>query len=154
MGRIFRVHDLPDDCIDASDSLITTFYLGKAGGGEKLYANIDRVVPGGSSCKFHSHSKQEEFFYILRGKGTLRVGEESREVKAGDFFCKPAGKGLAHQFTNTSNDVLEILDVGSVQPGDEVFYPDEGVTYIKDQKKFLRDGEELSNWSTNPHAQE
>jgi len=148
-AKIFRPDKLPETCIDSRDSLMTTLYLAMAAGGEKLYANIDRLQPGAKSCKFHSHSKQEEFFMILKGEGTVRLGNETLAVRAGDYFCKPAGKAIAHQFVNTSAEVMEILDVGLVIKADEVFYPDENVTYIKAEKKFYKDGQIMKDWSTD-----
>src|ERR1700722_15900293 len=43
--KIFRPDTLPKSCVDSSDKLLTTLYLAMAGGGEKLYANIDRLQP-------------------------------------------------------------------------------------------------------------
>ncbi|MBI2810221.1 MAG: cupin domain-containing protein, partial [Candidatus Melainabacteria bacterium] len=88
---------LPDECIDASLQM-TTLMLGRAGGSERLYSNIDRLRPGAKSCKFHSHSLQEEFFLVIRGRGVLRLGDKTFQVCEGSCFSKPAGKGIAHQF--------------------------------------------------------
>lgn len=138
--------------IDTSDPFLHTLYLGMAGGSDRLYANIDRVMPGGRSCKFHSHSLQEEFFIVLKGQGIVRIGDEEHAVKAGDFFCKPAGCGIAHQFINTSDEVLELLDVGILDADDVINYPDENVTYEKRTKKVLKGGQLISGWTTNPNC--
>ena len=131
---------------------MTTLALGIAGGSQKLYVNIDRVMPGAKSCKFHRHSHQEEFFLVLAGSGILRLGEESMPVKTGDFFSKPAGSGLSHQFINDSDDVLEVLDVGVPSNDDVIEYPDENVVLVRAQKTAYKNGEQLENWSTDPNS--
>jgi uncharacterized cupin superfamily protein len=147
-----RRASIPEAFVDAGNPLLTTLYLGKAVGSDRLYASIDVLQPGAKSCKFHSHSEQEEFFYILKGSCKLRFGDESRTVQAGDFISKPAGRGLAHQFINDSDDIVELLDIGLKSPADKIFYPDEGVTY-EPGKKAVHDlaGNLLSNWTSEPN---
>lgn len=131
---------------------MSTLQMGMARGSERLYANIDRLKPGAKSCKFHSHTRQEEFFLILRGGCTLRVGDETHRLKEGDFFCKPAGRGIAHQFINDSADTVEILDVGLNDPDDIIEYPEEGVTLDRRQQKTFKNGSELPGWTSDPNS--
>lgn len=149
---VLNINTLPMDFVDGDSPFMTTLYLGMAGGSKRLYANIDRVMPGSKSCKFHSHSMQEEFFLVLSGTGTLRIGDETRAIKAGDFFCKPAGEGIAHQFINDSKDVLEILDVGVPDAQDVIEYPDEDVVYEKGAKRISKNGIPLKDWTSDPNA--
>lgn len=142
---------LPEDCVDASAQM-TTLLLGRAGGSERLYINIDKLQPGAKSCKFHNHSMQEEFFLVLRGRGTLRLGDQTYEVREGSCFSKPAGKGISHQFINDSEEVLEILDVGIPDVNDVIEYPDEQVTYKKAERLMYKDGKILTNWTTDPNV--
>jgi Uncharacterized conserved protein, contains double-stranded beta-helix domain len=150
---VLNIQSLPADFVDGESPSMTTLYLGMAGGSKRLYANIDKVMPGKKSCKFHSHSQQEEFFLVLSGTGTLRIGEESRAIKAGDFFCKPAGQGIAHQFINDSKDVLEILDVGAPDVEDIIEYPDENIIYEKQARRVTRDGQPVTDWTSDPNKQ-
>jgi uncharacterized cupin superfamily protein len=46
-------------------SKMKTILIWDAIGCEKIYENIDYVKPGAESVKYHSHSKQEEFFLII-----------------------------------------------------------------------------------------
>lgn len=148
---VHNTHQVPDNYIDKSSSGFTTLLLGKVGGLERLYANIDRVLPGANSCKFHSHSHQEEFFMVLNGSGVLRVGKDTYQLEQGDFFCKPAGHGIAHQFINDSNEILEILDVGLPHPKDVVEYPDDGVTFTRETGQAFKDGHLVEEWSSDPN---
>ena len=128
------------------ESKLRTKYLGAVAGSEKLYINIDYVKPGGLSVKYHSHSHQEEFFAILKGNGLLRFNDEENQVSTNDFFAKPAGKENAHQFINNSAEILIILDCGTKDDNDEVYYPDEDIKYRKKEKQFYKGGKSIKNW--------
>ena len=153
MKKIHNLTKLPSEFIDDPkfESKLRTKYLGAAAGSEKLYINIDYVKPGGNSVKYHSHSGQEEFFAILKGNGLLRYNNEEIQVSTNDFFAKPAGKGNSHQFINNSDDILIILDCGTKDVDDEVYYPDEDITYIKKEKNAYKDGKLIKNWSSDPN---
>ena len=130
MPQILNINNIPPQFIENQKfaSGVKTLYMGFAGGSEKLYVNIDYVKPGEISTNYHSHSFQEEFFLVIKGKGKLRLNNRELEVKEGDFFSKPAGKEIAHQFINTGKEVMEILDCGTVEKNDYVHYPDKGKT--------------------------
>ncbi|OGD74819.1 MAG: mannose-6-phosphate isomerase, partial [Candidatus Coatesbacteria bacterium RBG_13_66_14] len=128
-----------------------TLYLGAAAGSRKIYVNVDRLKPGAKSVKYHSHSLQEEFFLILAGRGTVRLEGENRPVREGDFFAKPAGEGVAHQFINTGGGTLEILDCGLVKADDVVLYPDEGTLLFKRERKAFNLGGAMEGWSSDPN---
>jgi len=134
---------------------LVTKALGAAAGSEKLYINIDSVEPGMYSAKYHSHTKQEEFFLILEGSGTLRLNNKQYPVAKGNFIAKPAGKNIAHTFYNSGSGTLIILDAGTVEPFDECYYPDEGITLRKDNGKRSVCGppEAAKGWSSEPNAQ-
>lgn len=153
MVKIHNLTKLPTEFIDDPkfESKLRTKYLSDAAGSKELYINIDYVKPGGKSVKYHSHSHQEEFFAILKGKGLLRFNDEELTVTTNDFFAKPAGKGIAHQFINNSDDILIILDCGTQDDNDEVYYPDEDITYKKKEKKAYKKGKLIENWSSDPN---
>ena len=64
-------------------------------------------LPPGASTTPHHHVKTEEIYYVLGGRGLMRVGEECREVGPGDAIAIPPG--TIHQVTNTGEDVLKFL---------------------------------------------
>ncbi len=96
MIKINNLTKLPPEFIDDPkfESKLRTKYLGQAAGSEKLYINIDYVKPGGKSVKYHSHSSQEEFFAILKGKGLFRYNNEEIQVSTNDFLLNRRGKVL------------------------------------------------------------
>lgn len=72
-------------------------------------------------------------------------------IKKGDFVSKPAGKGIAHQFINTGDETLEILDVGTKAEGDIVYYPDENVYYLSDEELAFSVDSKLDEWDSEPN---
>jgi uncharacterized cupin superfamily protein len=73
--------------------------LSRAAGLERIGLNIGRVPPGAESFVYHFHHCEEEFVYILSGRGIAEIGEESYEVGPGDFmgFTAPS---VAHHLRN------------------------------------------------------
>ena len=153
MVKLLNVDSLPDEFIDDPkfESKMKTLYLGAAAGSERIYVNIDYVKPGAKSVKYHSHSKQEEFFLILEGSGTLRMNDEEIPVKKGDFVAKPAGKEIAHQFINDGSEVLRILDCGLNEKDEIVAYPDEDMILVKKQRMAFKISDALKDWSSDPN---
>jgi uncharacterized cupin superfamily protein len=152
MNEIFSLQSMPPDFVDDPlfQSKMMTRRLGDQAGSERLYVNVDSVKPGAKSAKYHSHSSQEEFFLILRGSGSLRLQGRVIPVKEGDFFAKPAGRGIAHQFVNDGDGVLEILDCGTREKHDVVEYPDEDALYVKDQGLVFEKKKAIEGWSSDP----
>jgi len=132
---------------------LITQSLGAAAGSRKFYVNIDRVQPDAYSTKYHSHSQQEEFFLILEGSGALRFDGREYPVRKGDFISKPGGQNLAHQFYNSGSEVMVILDVGTNEPEDTCFYPDEGAYLHKSngERHIFSKQSLLENWTSDPN---
>ena len=82
------------------------------------------------------------------------LGEKMAEeylIKKGDFVAKPAGKDIAHQFINTGNEILEILDIGTKEEGDIAYYPDENVYYLNDHEIVFNGNSKLNGWDSEPN---
>ena len=94
-------------------------------GGKDLGYSYDVVPPGKCSCPFHSHRAEEEMFFIVRGTGTLRYGDKTRRIRAGDVICCPiGGPETAHQIVNDSEAELAYLSVSTMMPAEICEYPD------------------------------
>lgn len=65
-----------------------------------------RLGPG-LSTQEHYHAKTEEIYFITHGTGRIRIGEEVREVKAGDAVAIPPGQ--KHKLWNTGRETLRLL---------------------------------------------
>jgi uncharacterized cupin superfamily protein len=99
--------------------------IGPIVGAKDLGYSYDVVPPGKASCPFHSHRAEEEMFFIVKGAGTLRYGEETRKVRAGDFICCPTGgPETAHQIINDSSEPLAYISVSTMMPAEICEYPD------------------------------
>lgn len=151
--KINNMDKLDEKFIWKGNAGLATLNLGSKASSERIYVNVDRVPPELCSTKYHSHSAQEEFFLILGGSGTLRLNGKEYKVCKGDFIAKPAGRGIAHQFINTGNEVLEILDVGTAETQDVCHYPDEGVYLLKsgNERRVLSEIGEVTGWTSNPN---
>jgi uncharacterized cupin superfamily protein len=101
--------------------------VGPLVGAKELGYSYDVVPPGKRSCPFHSHRGQEEMFYIVKGRGLLRYGPETRAIRAGDVICCPTGgPETAHQIVNDSDADLAYLSVSTMQYPEICEYPDSG----------------------------
>jgi uncharacterized cupin superfamily protein len=99
--------------------------IGPLIGAKELGYSYDVVPPGKRSCPFHSHRGEEEMFFIVRGEGTLRYGDETRKIRAGDVICCPVGgPETAHQIVNDSSSELAYLSVSTMMPAEVCEYPD------------------------------
>ncbi|MBI3714849.1 MAG: cupin domain-containing protein [Betaproteobacteria bacterium] len=101
--------------------------VGPLVGAKDLGFSYDEVPPGKTGCPFHTHSAEEEMFFILSGTGTLRYGSDRRKIRAGDFICCPTGgTETAHQIINDSDAVLKYISVSTKSPAEVCEYPDSG----------------------------
>ncbi len=99
--------------------------VGPLVGAKDLGYSYDVVQPGKRSCPFHSHRAEEEMFFIVRGTGLLRYGEETRKIRAGDVVCCPVGgPDTAHQIVNDSDAELAYLSISTMKPAEICEYPD------------------------------
>lgn len=153
MVNVLNIANVPEEYADDPkfESKMKTIFMGAAAGSRKIYVNIDYIKPGARSVKYHSHSRQEEFFFVLKGTGTLRMNEAKTQIKAGDFIAKPSGEGLAHQFINTGGEVLEILDCGTKEDNDIITYPDEGLVLLREEGLIFKTSDSLETWSSDPN---
>jgi uncharacterized cupin superfamily protein len=108
--------------------------LGDVFGLANFGVNLTRLAPGAISALRHSHTRQDEFVYILSGHPTLRTDEGDTPLAPGMCAGFKAGSGNAHQLVNTTQEPVLYLEVGDRTPGDEGSYPDD------DLQAVLRDG--------------
>ena len=67
----------------------------------------EELLPPGASVAPHHHEVLEEVYYVLEGAGVMTVGDETREVRAGDAVYIP--KHHRHTLTNTGAEMMRIL---------------------------------------------
>ncbi|MCU0257804.1 MAG: cupin domain-containing protein [Solirubrobacteraceae bacterium] len=61
----------------------------------------EATVPPGGATTAHLHPEAEELYFFTAGTGRLRVGDDEREVAAGD--CAVIPPGTPHKLWNRSD---------------------------------------------------
>ncbi|MFM7310047.1 MAG: cupin domain-containing protein [Flavobacteriales bacterium] len=87
----------------ADDSLCTTFLIWVKGG-----------------VKHHFHASHTESVYVISGSGTMDLGNEQKEINAGDYILIP--KGTVHAVV--AKEPLQILSTQTPQ-------------WLTDDRKFV-----------------
>jgi mannose-6-phosphate isomerase-like protein (cupin superfamily) len=64
-------------------------------------------LPAGGKTTPHHHVRTEEIYYVLEGRGLMRIGRETAAVGPGDAIAIPPG--ISHQITNTGSGTLTFL---------------------------------------------
>lgn len=111
-----RVHFLNPKAIRSNKS------LGDATGMKHLGVHLITVAPGDRSTEFHVHHYEEECIYVLSGRATAVIGEESHAIGPGDFIGCPCN-GVAHEMVNDGAEPLVCLVVGQRLTQDITDYP-------------------------------
>lgn len=111
-----RVHALDPGVVRHNRS------LGDAAGLKTLGVHLVRLRPGCVSTVYHFHHHDEEWIYILSGRGEAEIGEETFEVGPGDFMGFVAGS-VSHLLRNPNDEPLVYLVGGNRLPFDVCDYP-------------------------------
>jgi mannose-6-phosphate isomerase-like protein (cupin superfamily) len=81
-----------------------------------------RVPPGAKNFPFHSHTTEWEYYLIVSGTATMRVGKKRTKIKAGDCLLCPPGE--PHQIINTGKRDLLYYIIANNSLTDTWHYPD------------------------------
>lgn len=116
-------------------SEITGAQLGAMTGLKRTGVNLARIAPGRESFVYHSHWVEEEWIYILSGRGVARIDDVEYEVGPGDFMGFPT-PGVAHHLSNPFDTELVYLMGGERCDVEIADFPDLG-------KRMIRRGKDL-----------
>jgi mannose-6-phosphate isomerase-like protein (cupin superfamily) len=79
--------------------------------GNMAYSDLDAFehvrVPIGTIIGEHVHSRTEEIYFVIRGQGEMRVGGETRVVRAGDLILTPLHE--RHSFHPIGEEDVELI---------------------------------------------
>lgn len=125
-SRVINLEELKLEHFEHGDTFACdAVRIGPLLGARDLGFSYDVVPPGKRSCPFHNHHGEEEMFFVVKGSGTLRYGEETRGIRTGDFICCPTGgPETAHQLVNDSDAPLAYISVSTLRDAEVCEYPD------------------------------
>lgn len=103
--------------------------LGDFFGLKNFGVNLTRIAPGGQSALMHTHSKQDELVYVLKGEGVLATPSGETLLSVGMCAGFPA-QGEAHHILNRSERDLVIIEIGDRPEGDEGSYPQDDIQAV------------------------
>lgn len=89
-------------------SEIHGFMLARAAGLKRTGVSLARLAPGKESFLYHLHHYEEEWIYILSGRGVAEIDGEELEVGPGDFMGFPT-PSVAHHLRNPFGEDLVYL---------------------------------------------
>ena len=97
--------------------------LARSTGMNRIGVHLVRIESGRDSTTHHYHDADEEFIYVLSGRGIARIGEQAFDIGAGDFMGFPA-PSPAHSMHNPYPEDLVYLMGGERWATDIVHYPE------------------------------
>lgn len=89
--------------------------------------NLTRLPPGGASALRHTHTREDEFIYIVEGEPILVTNAGETPLRPGMCAGFKAGSGDAHHLLNRTIGDVVYLEIGNRDPGDTVIYPDDDI---------------------------
>jgi uncharacterized cupin superfamily protein len=99
--------------------------LGDLFGLTNFGVNLTSLSPGAMSALRHSHTKQDEFVFILEGKPTLVTDAGRTALRPGMCAGFKAGTGDAHHLVNETAEGVVYLEIGDRTPEDSAIYPED-----------------------------
>ncbi|MEO2175938.1 MAG: cupin domain-containing protein, partial [bacterium] len=93
LTETINIHQFNENAIRHTRSLSDLLGLTQIG------VHLVRLETGFESTQFHFHHNDEEFLYILSGKGIAVIGDEEYEIAVGDFMAF-GQKSFPHMMRN------------------------------------------------------
>ncbi|NKB32215.1 MAG: cupin domain-containing protein [Pseudomonadales bacterium] len=112
------------------NSEITGTRLSDLTGLSRIGVSLVRIAPGKESFTYHSHHREEEWIFILSGKGIAEINDEEYEVKAGDFMAFPT-PSVPHHLRNPFADELSYLMGGETKDFEIADFPKLGKRMVR-----------------------
>lgn len=125
--EVFNISDLPRFEWSAGEKfggLVRS--PGEYGGRERVGVHIEEVPPGRWNSTFHWHSGEEEHFWILEGRGMMRIGRRRVPIGPDDYVVFPPNGRVAHALLNTGRRPLRYVVIGTREKNEVCVYPDSG----------------------------
>lgn len=115
--------------------------LGDTAGFTRMGVNLRVIDPGSAGTHRHFHMVEEEWAYVLSGRGTVRIGPHRLPFRAGSFVGFPAGP-RPHHFLADAGEQIVVLEGGERRPHEDYgWYVDAGRMWRSG--KFIEPAEPL-----------
>jgi uncharacterized cupin superfamily protein len=112
------------------NSQVRGISLSEQVGLQRVGLHLLKIAPGKESFIFHTHHSEEEFMYILSGRGIAEVGDESHEVGPGDFLGFPT-PSVGHHLRNPFQEDLVYLSGGERREVEVADFPRIGKRLVR-----------------------
>jgi len=143
----FSTDDVPWEDYSRGDQFGIRFQqIGEFGGCSHVGVCMEIIEPVKQSYPAHYHMLEEEHLLILEGQITLRLGENSHEMSAGDYVCFPAGQKAGHTLVNNSNAPCRYLIIGERNPNDVIVFTDSGRVSVRLTDEGYRKSATMDYW--------
>lgn len=103
--------------------------LSRLAGMQRAHVSLARIPPGKESFAYHAHALEEEWVYLLSGRGIALIDGTEHQVGPGDFMGF-TGRSVPHLLANRGEEDLVYLMGGESLPMDVVEYPHLGKRYL------------------------
>ncbi len=101
------VHRAGEGVVIPGPSTVTIKATGQDTGGS-FYLGEGVIQPGFAGPPPHVHERLHDMFYVLEGRLTMRLGDETLELGPGSFVCVPPG--TVHTFSNRTEQPVRFLN--------------------------------------------
>lgn len=105
--------------------------LSEAVGLQRTGLHVMRIPPGKESFAFHTHRCEEEFMYVLSGRGVAEIGDQVVEIGPGDFLGFPT-PSVGHHLRNPFDEDLVYLSGGERRAVEIADFPKLGKQMVRD----------------------
>ncbi len=122
------------------DTVVAGTQLGRLADLQRLRVAVVRIPPGGEASVYHTYRVEEEWMYILSGKGVIVIGEQEYFLAPGDFVGFPAASP-GRQLRNPFKEPLICLQGGEHRDVDITDFPRIG-------KRLFRHGDTIEIYDT------
>ena len=125
-------------------SEVTGTHLSGIAGLSRTGVSLVRISPDKESFAYHLHHREEEWIYVLSGRGVAQIDGEEYELAPGDFVAFPA-PSVAHNMTNPFDVELIYMMGGEHLEHEIADFPELGKRMIRNRTTIdiynIADGE-------------
>lgn len=111
-------------------SEITGTRMSELAGLSRTGVSLVRIAPGKESFAYHLHHREEEWIYVLGGRGVARIDGNDYEMGPGDFVAFPT-PSVAHNMSNPFDEDLVYLMGGETLDHEIADFPELGRRMVR-----------------------